>query len=218
MLEALSAIAKEVGKTTIENPSAKIDPDKRLDVQDKPKNFDFGEKRIDPDRRIESQNYGYDDNGKIYKHGDNLLPNNKYELNGYKYETDSKGRTVSVEGELQLKEEPGYKQINPNLTLEKIGKGDERKETDDRGHLIGNRFNGKGDVGNLTAQDSSLNRGDINKLEQSLASEIQSGNDVYLKIDVDYPKDSHRPSSYTYAYTIGNETAMKTFLNEGKQV
>ena len=55
---------------------------------------------------IEIKKY-YDDNDKLYRIGDDLLPNNKYEINGYSYETDDKGRITSVEGILHIKDREG---------------------------------------------------------------------------------------------------------------
>ena len=49
----------------------------------------------------------YDDNDKLYRIGDDLLPNNKYEINGYSYETDDKGRIILVEGILHIKDRDG---------------------------------------------------------------------------------------------------------------
>ena len=82
-----------------------------------------------------------DDNGEVYRVNNDLVENCSYELNGYKYETDDIGRIVSAEGKLQLKNHDGYNSIPQKTTLSEIGKGDE-KATDDRGHPIGDRFNG----------------------------------------------------------------------------
>ena len=39
-----------------------------------------------------------DDNGVKYREGDNLIPNNEYEVRGYKYKTDGEGRIVEASG------------------------------------------------------------------------------------------------------------------------
>ena len=49
-----------------------------------------------------------------------------------------------------------------------VDKGDMRK-TDDRGHLIADRFNGSGGIENLVPMDSDLNQhGDYMKMENTL--------------------------------------------------
>lgn len=43
------------------------------------------------------ENYFYDDHGKLYRVGKELAASSEYELNGYKYRTDEKGRVISAE-------------------------------------------------------------------------------------------------------------------------
>lgn len=47
---------------------------------------------------MDGKTYYYDDNGKLYRVENELMPNSEYEINGYKYKTDDKGRIVSAEG------------------------------------------------------------------------------------------------------------------------
>ena len=156
-----------------------------------------------------------DDNGEVYRVDNDLVADNTYEINGYKYETDDQGRIVSAEGKLQLKNHEGYKTIPQSTTLSEIGKGDE-KATDDRGHPIGDRFNGRGDIGNLVPQDSTLNRGEYNRFEDSLAKEVAKGNEVYMKVEMDYPGKSYRPDSFIVSYSINGEEFVKTFYNDSR--
>ena len=72
--------------------------------------------------------------GGIYRAGDELIANNTYVLNGYKYSTDSTGRIIeAVADKLELKDHQGRKLILESAKL--IGRGFE-KATDDRGALI----------------------------------------------------------------------------------
>lgn len=153
-----------------------------------------------------------DDNGNVYRINNDLLENHTYELNGYKYETDDMGRKISAEGKLRLKEESGYNPIK-GVSLSDIGKGYEEK-TDDRGHLIGNRFNGAGGIGNLVPQDRKLNQVEYNTFENSLAKEVSQGKDVYIKIDLDYTGASYRPESFAVNYSINGEEYIRVFSNE----
>ena len=45
-----------------------------------------------------------DDNGIKYREGNDLLPDVEFDRNGYTYKTDDKGRVISAEGQLQLKD------------------------------------------------------------------------------------------------------------------
>ena len=153
-----------------------------------------------------------DDNGEVYRVNNDLVENCSYELNGYKYETDDIGRKISAEGKLRLKEESGYNPIK-GVSLSDIGKGFEEK-TDDRGHLIGNRFDGVGGIGNLVPQDKKFNHVEYNIFENSLAKEVSQGKDVYIKIDLDYSGASYRPNSFMVNYSIDGEEFIRVFSNE----
>lgn len=146
---------------------------------------------------------GYDDKGKVYRIENDLLPNTSYELNGYQYKTDARGRIVSASGRLRLKEREGRKGIVDSLEV--IGKGDERPG-DDRGHLIGDRFDGNSGLGNLIPQDAKINQGDYKKLENKLAKDVTAGRVVSVAIVPKYNDSSHRPSHIVFRYTIdGNQ-------------
>lgn len=154
-----------------------------------------------------------DDNGNVYRTGNELLPNNTYEINKYKYVTDEYGRIISAEGVLQKKDHEGRMTIKGEMS--DIGKGDQ-KPTDDRGHLIGDQFNGSSGLENLVPQDAVINQGEVKSLECSLADEVRKGREVYLKVEAHYSGDSHRPDSFTYIYTIDGETSVRIFRNGGE--
>ena len=99
--------------------------------------------------------------------------------------------------------------------MSNIGKGDQ-KMTDDRGHLIGDQFNGSPGLENLVPQDAAINQGEVKALENSLANEVKNGKEVYLKVEPHYSDDSRRPDSFTYIYTIDDETSVKIFRNGGE--
>lgn len=152
----------------------------------------------------------YDDNGNLYRVGDDLAPNSEYEMNGYKYKTDADGRVTSVEGDLYIKES-GRKNIKDNI--KKIGKGSQQPK-DHRGHLIGDRFGGGNGLENIVAQNGSLNQGDYKALENKWAAALDAGKEVNVNIKVNYRKGSHRPSSFTVEYTIDGVPDSKVFLNQ----
>lgn len=151
-----------------------------------------------------------DDNGEVYRVNNDLVADDTYEINGYKYETDEQGRIVSAEGKLQVKDHDSYRKIKD--TKSEIGKGDE-KETDDRGHIIGDQFNGSNGMENIVAQDSALNQREYKDLENQLAKEVNNGKDVHMRVDLNYPGDSYRPGSFLVSYSITGEEFVKVFSN-----
>lgn len=201
-----------------------INPDKRLDDQIKKKDVgsagqDAGESDIDSDvekpeypckKEIGGQTCYFDDNGNMYRVGDDLLPNAKYEINGYKYETDDKRRIISAEGKLHLKEREGRKNIRDSI--EAIGKGDQ-KEGDDRGHLIGDQFDGSNGLENMIPQDAKVNECDFKYFENELAKEVKDGKEVYVKIEPVYEGDSRRPVAIMVTYTIDGKENVRIFPN-----
>jgi hypothetical protein len=154
-----------------------------------------------------------DDNGKLYRIGNELLPNCQYEINGYKYETDDKGRIISAEGNLHLKDRDGRLPIADSI--EDIGKGDQ-KEGDDRGHLIGDQFDGSNGLENMVPQDAEVNRNDFRNFENELAKEVKNGNEVYCKVEPVYSGDSRRPEAIVVTYSINGQENVRIFPN-GKE-
>lgn len=160
--------------------------------------------------KVDGKTHYYDDNGKLYRVENDLVPNSSYEINGYKYETDDIGRPVSAGGKLHLKEHEGRMPIKDSI--ENIGKGDQ-KEGDDRGHLLGDQFDGSGGLENLIPQDANINRNDYKNFENELAKEVKSGNEVRVKIEPVYEGDSRRPSSICVTYCINGEKSVRIFPN-----
>lgn len=161
-------------------------------------------------KEVDGKKYYYDDNGELYRVDADLLPNHEYEINGYKYETDEKGRIISAEGQLRIKDREGRLPIRDSL--EDIGKGDE-KENDDRGHLIGDQFDGSNGLENLIPQDAEINRKDYKNLENELAEAVKEGKEVYVKVEPIYEGDSRRPSEIVVTYTIDGKENVRVFPN-----
>lgn len=198
----------EISSTHEVGSEGKFDIDKRAESL---QNRDSDGKGTTAD--IQNEASKVDDKGNVYRIGNELLPNNTYEINGYKYVTDECGRVISAEGVLQKKDHEGKLPITDKMS--DIGKGDQNP-TDDRGHLIGDQFNGSPGLENLVPQDASINQKEVKALENSLANEVKKGNEVYLKVEPHYSGDSHRPDSFTYTYTIDGEMSVKVFRNGGE--
>lgn len=134
------------------------------------------------------------------------------EENGYEYTLDSEGRVAEVEGDLRL--ETGER----DLVAQREAGGEFRRDTDDGGHFIGNRFDGPGGDINMFAQDSNLNRGGYKSMENEWARELDKGNDVHVKIDPVYQEGTERPHALMGEYTITEDGASSkeyfSFTNE----
>ena len=160
-----------------------------------------------------------DDNGSVYRVNDNLLPNNEYEVRGYRYKTDDFGRIIEAGGKLRLKDGSGRKNIVD--TMDVIGKGDQ-KEGDQRGHIIGDRFDASNGLENIIPQDAKINMGDYKKLENELARCIMDKKDVYVHIDIVYPERNgvkegyRRPEALVVTYNIDGKENVRIFPNMKK--
>lgn len=162
---------------------------------------------------IDGEVHYYDCNGKEYRIDKELIPDNTYEINGYLYNTDSCSRITSAEGQLHMKDREGRLPIKD--TLEDIGKGYE-KGGDDRGHLIGDQFDGSNGLENMIPQDASINRNDFKDFECELAKEVKDGKAVEVQIEPIYEGESKRPESIVVTYSIEGETDIRIFPN-GKE-
>ena len=148
--------------------------------------------------KIGGDSYRVDDDGNIHmKRGkDNeyhVLPNTKYTVNGYTYQSDEKGRIIHCEGSLKVKD---GSRASLNAKVSGMGKKDQR------GHILADIFGGSNQNDNLVAQLQSINQGAYKTLELNLASMVSSGHDVYGDYTLDYPTSSKRPSAITVNYSI----------------
>ena len=152
----------------------------------------------------------YDDNGEKYREGNSLEPNITFEKNGYTYQTDEVGRVVSAEGKLQVKDHNGRNEMPDTRDVVAHGK---MSDSDDRGHLIADRFNGSGELENLVPMEGKLNKGDYAKLEGTLADAVKDGADVRMKVEPVYSGDSNRPDEFRVSYTIDGDKEVVIFKN-----
>ena len=134
------------------------------------------------------------------------------EENGYEYTLDEDGRVSEVEGNLRL--EIGER----DLVAQREAGGEFRRDSDDGGHFIGNRFDGHGGAINMFAQDSNLNRGGYKSMENEWARELEKGNDVHVKINPIYQEGTERPHAIMGEYTITEDGSSSkeyfSFTNE----
>ncbi len=123
------------------------------------------------------------------------------ERNGYTYHLDENGdpRKVNVPKLAKAAQTPRSRSAQANA-----GKPD-RLPTDDGGHFIAHRFNGPNDAFNHFAQDRSSNRGRYRVVEQEWADAHKVGQEVSLKMEIEYPKGSRRPDFIEIWYNIGGK-------------
>ncbi len=152
----------------------------------------------------------YDDNGEIYRRDNDLEPNKEYTINEYTYKTDEQGRIISAEGKLHLKDRDGRLIIKDSI--EDIGKG-YQEEGDDRGHLIGDQFDGSNGLENMVPQDADINRNDFRNFENELAKQVKEGKDVQVKMEPTYEGDSKRPSDIVVSYSVDGDENIRIFPN-----
>lgn len=212
--EIMSNEAKETKNSSVENYK-NIKPEREMSAK-KADDFWSSEFKNEADAaKDESKEKSglkerYDDNGLKFREGDNLLPDTKFEVNGYEYETDDKGRIASAEGKLRIQD--------LNRSMEDVTKieNQEYKDGDHRGHLIGHRFGGSDKLENLVPMDGKLNQGDFAKMENMLADAVKDGADVYLKVEPIYEGGSTRPSEFKVSYSIDGEKDTVVFKNESE--
>ncbi|MFI3227245.1 MAG: DNA/RNA non-specific endonuclease [Clostridia bacterium] len=203
----------------LEDPSDTLPDHDKLDKQfeqDNPLEEKNEEVSKQEQARDNSEKYledDLDDNGKPYKNKEGLLPNNQYELSGYTYRTDEKGRIILAEGTLRIKDRDRLR-IVPSI--EQIGKGNQ-KEGDDRGHLIGDQFDGSNKLGNFIAQDAKINQNNFRNFENELAKDVKAGKEVKVKITPVYDGNSNRPSVIVIKSIINGVEKMDTFRNNKEE-
>lgn len=190
-----------------------IKPEKGMSLKDTNEYWDGEFKNVSDNNesiKADAVKEYFDDNGVKYREGDKLLPNKEYQINEYDYKTDEKGRVISAEGKLRIRD-PEYKRNMENV---RDKSGQDYKSTDDQSHLVGHQFGGSDRLENLVPMDKGLNQGDYAKLENTLAKAVKDGADVRLKVEPIYEKDSTRPSEFKVSYSIDGDRETTTFKNE----
>ena len=192
----------EIERSGIEKCSSNIEPipehpDNINDVQtDKNEN-------IQPPESLD--NTTLDDTGKPYMKDGELIPNNTYEINGTKYETDEKGRIIRAETSVEINNTP-----RPSLNSRKV---DGLEPGDDKGHIVAHILGGADTEGNLVAMDSKLNRGEYKSMELSAKRAREEDKEVLMTVDIEYDGDRKRPKSFLVTLEIDDEITIKKFLN-----
>lgn len=103
-----------------------------------------------------------------------------------------------------------------NAGMQRIAGREDRLIDDDGGHLIGSQFNGPGDIDNLVAQNSQINRsgGKWYSMEQEWASALTEvpPKKVSVKIEPLYSGGSLRPDAFYVKYSIEGQGELTKFI------
>lgn len=198
---------KEIAEVTVkrfeESPLGKLAESK---IFDKPLN------EYDKQFSVNADNYRTekdDDNGNNYtnEHG-KLLPNKEYVLNGNVYTTDEHGRIIRCES-IPKRTPENTRDTDAQTT---VG-GEDRRDGDQGGHIVGRDMGGDGGLGNLIPMDSRINQSDYKRMENKIKQALEEGKEVSTKTEIEYDGDSDRPSKITTTVTIDGKDTVYTFDN-----
>lgn len=149
-----------------------------------------------------------DDNGTVYLKDGALEPNTTYELNGNTYTTDEQGRIIRCEATPKRSPE-NPRDVNAQLQAG----GEDRRPSDQGGHIVGRDLNGDGGAGNLVAMDSKINQSDYKRMENDIKAALDEGKDVTVTTDISYSGDSKRPDTMTVTVTANEVKTVYKFDN-----
>lgn len=146
--------------------------------------------------------YFTDASGKVFRIGDDLAKNATYTLNGYVYQTDDLGRIVKVAFDKLTSKPEGRVRKTISSSMDDIGKGYQQLN-DQRGHIIGDRFNGDESLANMVPMSPKLNQSEFKHVENIWAEAIEDGHIVSGVIELVYDEVSFRPGRMDVVYYIG---------------
>jgi hypothetical protein len=144
----------------------------------------------------------------------NLLPQTQYVVDGGKwmFQTDHLSRVVYAEGHLD-----GINDLVDRVRhsgQQVHAGGVDRLPGDHGGHIFATLFGGPGEGVNLTAQFGKLNLGAYKALENDWAKAITDGHTVDVRVTIDHPEGSVRPSQYVVGYRVDDGRWLrKVFAN-----
>ncbi len=135
-------------------------------------------------------------------------PHRTISAGGYKFEADSRDRTVRAYGQLRLEpEQPRSRSAQSNA-----GKPD-RLPDDHGGHFIAREFGGPETRYNHFAQNARFNVSGYRKLESEWKKALKSGNTVIVSIRAYYRGESKRPTRIRVSYYVAGERQSRSFPN-----
>lgn len=128
----------------------------------------------------------------FYLKNGELRPQAVYEFGDTRYITDAQGRIIRCEATPKLAPENSR-----DLTAQRMVGGDDRKLTDNGGHLIARELGGDSGLGNLVAMDERINKSDYKRMESDVKNLLSEGKEVSVSIKSTYAGDSRRPDMIT---------------------
>ena len=129
-------------------------------------------------------------------------------MNGNIYTTDDKGRIVHCEAK------PQHSPETPRSNKEqKESGGDDRRESDQGGHVIGRDLGGDSGNGNLIPMDANINQSDYKRMENEIKKHLDNGSEVSVTVDIHYSDDSRRPDKITVTVNVDGKDTVYIFDN-----
>jgi len=111
------------------------------------------------------------------------------------------GRIISVSFEKLTMKPASQARKTLGISIDDIGRGFQQIG-DQRGHIIGDRFNGTGGIENLVPMSSQLNQSEYLAIENLWAESLKDGKAVQGIIQLLYDGNSFRPSRMDVSYVI----------------
>ena len=126
-----------------------------------------GEKALEPNSEYEINGHKVetDDNGKIFKIDNRLLPLMEYTEEGTTYRTDSLGRVVWFKGK------PAYSEDGERNIRDQVEAGGESRQPGDQGgHLVACVLGGSSGIENIVPMRGKINQGEYKSMELKIAN------------------------------------------------
>lgn len=160
---------------------------------------------------IDGQTYETDDNGYIFKiDGYELMPDCEYAIDAVTYKTDSLGRIIRCDGNAVVTPDG-----ERDEKAQKMAGGEDRRPGDQGGHIMARIFGGAKGIENMLAmRGTAINQSVYKRMENEIGKALEAGKEVCIHVDVEYEKDSKRPSKITVTYNINNLETVVIFDND----
>lgn len=144
--------------------------------------------------------------------GNKLIPNMKYDVDGFIYQTDSNGLVKTVSAKIN-----NTTRIRLDYQQSKSVKIKDGLLGDQGGHLIAARFFGPGEQINVVPMSDELNLGRWKMMENSWAEAFNTNKlvDINVEMQIFYEGSTKRPIRFEVQYKIGSgDWIEKEFLND----
>lgn len=147
-----------------------------------------------------------------------LMPEKVYHVDGhFNYETDGLGRVVKSSESLNGVEELDRSGERGNL--KPIADGKDGMPDDIGGHIVANNVYGPTEAINIFPQNQEMNiSGDWKKMENSVQTAVETGDNVVVSKSFEYSGDSKRPDKIDVTVNINDDVTNYHFENSSQDM